>query len=135
MNPHADPRESHRAKNTDNQRLRCVDCGRREKEYDQPPARCKTPGLVERESAQQAAVREVPGVVEPESAQKAATREEPAVREGKSRQRRELLCTKNADHQRLRHADCGRGEEENNQQGARCETPGVVNTSQHNKRR
>jgi hypothetical protein len=39
---------------------------------------------------------------------------------------RESHCTKNADNQRLRRADRGRREEENDQQHARRETPGVV---------
>jgi hypothetical protein len=39
---------------------------------------------------------------------------------------KELQCTKNAENQRIRCADCGRIEEENNQQCTRCKTPGVV---------
>ncbi len=39
---------------------------------------------------------------------------------------RELRRAKKADNQRIRHADCGRREKENNQQCARRETPGVV---------
>jgi hypothetical protein len=61
MNPHADPRELHRAKKADNQRIRCADCGRREEENDQQCVRCKTMGVVERESGQQVAAREVLG--------------------------------------------------------------------------
>ncbi len=39
---------------------------------------------------------------------------------------RESHCTINAYIQRLRRADCGIREEENDQQHARCKTPGVV---------
>jgi hypothetical protein len=39
---------------------------------------------------------------------------------------RELRCTKKADNHRIRRADYGRREEENNQPCARHETPGVV---------
>ncbi len=39
---------------------------------------------------------------------------------------REWQCAKNADNQRLRGANCGRREEDNDQQCARCKTPGVV---------
>jgi hypothetical protein len=39
---------------------------------------------------------------------------------------RELRCAKMVDNQRIRHADCGRREEENNQCCTRCQTPGVV---------
>jgi hypothetical protein len=39
---------------------------------------------------------------------------------------RELHHAKRADNQRIRCADCGRREEENNQQRARCKTSGVV---------
>jgi hypothetical protein len=35
MNPHADPRELRHAKNADNHRIRCADCGRREEKNDQ----------------------------------------------------------------------------------------------------
>jgi hypothetical protein len=35
MNPHADPKELHRAKKADNQRIRRADCGRREEENNQ----------------------------------------------------------------------------------------------------
>ncbi len=38
---------------------------------------------------------------------------------------RELHCTKNADNQRLRSADCGIREVEDAQQCARRKTPGV----------
>jgi hypothetical protein len=69
MNPHADPREWHRTKNADNQRLRHFNCGRREEENNQQCARQKLPWFVEQESAQQAAAREIPGVVGHESAQ------------------------------------------------------------------
>jgi hypothetical protein len=47
MNPHADPRELHRAKKADNQRMRRADCGRREEEINQQHARHKTLGVVE----------------------------------------------------------------------------------------
>jgi hypothetical protein len=39
---------------------------------------------------------------------------------------RELHCAKKADSHRIRCADCGRIEEENDQQRAKCKTPGVV---------
>jgi hypothetical protein len=39
---------------------------------------------------------------------------------------RELRCANKADNHRVRRADCGRREEENDQQHARCETPGVL---------
>jgi hypothetical protein len=39
---------------------------------------------------------------------------------------RELHCSKKADNHRIRRADCGRREEENDQQCTRCKTPGVV---------
>ncbi len=39
---------------------------------------------------------------------------------------RELHHAKRADNQRIRCADCGRREEENNQQCARRKTPGVL---------
>ncbi len=39
---------------------------------------------------------------------------------------RELHHAKRADNQRIRRADRGRREEENNQQCARCKTPGVL---------
>ncbi len=64
MNPHADPRELHRAKKANNHRLRRADHGRREEENDQQRARRETPGVLEHESGQRAAAREVKGVVE-----------------------------------------------------------------------
>jgi hypothetical protein len=39
---------------------------------------------------------------------------------------RELQRAKNAENQRIRRADCGRIEEETNQAGARCKSPGLV---------
>jgi hypothetical protein len=39
---------------------------------------------------------------------------------------RELHCAKKADNHRIRRADHGRREEENDQQRARCETLGVL---------
>jgi hypothetical protein len=39
---------------------------------------------------------------------------------------RELCCAKKADNHRIRRADHGRREEENDQQRTRCKTLGVV---------